>query len=278
LPKRCDTDGIRISGFGIRNAASGRIANPNPDGDSQIPSAESRSRFPAPESRSRIPNPEPRIPILNAIVDVDAAARAGWPPVDLARAFLNGGARFLQLRAKSTSSASMLDLAAAIVELAHASGATVIVNDRADIARLASADGVHVGQDDLAPSDVRAIIGRDAIVGLSTHTIAQLDSAITQPVSYVAVGPVFGSVTKATGYDRIGLDMVRAAADRAARHHLPLVAIGGITLQTAASVLQAGAASVAVIGDLLVTGDPEARVRAYVTGLAGGVPSPGSRV
>lgn len=178
-------------------------------------------------------------------------------------------------------SGALLETAAAIAELTRSCGATLIVNDRPDIAALSGADGVHVGQDDLAPVAVRAITGADAIVGLSTHTIAQLDSAVTQPVSYVAVGPVFGSVTKATGYDQIGLEMVRAAADRAARHGLALVAIGGITLEAAASVLDAGAASVAVIGDLLVTGDPEARVRAYVTGLArgaGGVPTRGSRV
>jgi thiamine-phosphate pyrophosphorylase len=175
-------------------------------------------------------------------------------------------------------SGPMLDTAAAIVDAARSCGATVIVNDRADVAALAGADGVHVGQDDLAPAAVRAIVGAAAVVGLSTHTVEQLDRAVVAPVSYVAIGPVFATATKATGYDRVGLEMVRAAAARAAAHGLPLVAIGGITLETAASVLQAGAASVAVIGDLLVTGDPEARVRAYVTGLAGGVPSPGSRV
>jgi thiamine-phosphate pyrophosphorylase len=101
-------------------------------------------------------------------------------------------------------------------------------------------------------------------VGLSTHTVDQLIEAVRQPVTYVAIGPVFGSVTKATGYDAVGLDMVRAAAVCAWQANLPLVAIGGITLDTGASVLQAGAASVAVIGDLLATGDPEARVQAFL--------------
>ena len=91
-----------------------------------------------------------------------------------------------------------------------------------------------------------------------------------QPVTYVAVGPVFGTVTKATGYDAVGLEMVRAAADMARSASLPLVAIGGITLETAASVLEAGAASVAVIGDLLAAGDPEARARAFVRRLEEG--------
>jgi thiamine-phosphate pyrophosphorylase len=201
---------------------------------------------------------------LNAIVDLEVAARAGWDAVDLAAAFLRGGARFLQIRAKEVSGGEFLAISARVVELAHGHDALVIVNDRADIARLSGADGVHVGQDDLAPRDVRRVVGDRAIVGLSTHTVDQLTEAVRQPVTYVAIGPVFGSVTKATGYDAVGLDMVRAAAACARQASLPLVAIGGITLDTGASVLQAGAASVAVIGDLLATGDPEARVRAFL--------------
>jgi len=179
---------------------------------------------------------------------------------------LRGGARFLQIRAKDASGAEFLAIATRMVELGHAHDALVIVNDRADIARLSGADGVHVGQDDLSPADVRTVVGDRAIVGLSTHTVEQLTVAVLQPVTYVAVGPVFGSVTKATGYEAVGLDMVRAAAACAREANLPLVAIGGITLQTAASVLEAGAASVAVIGDLLATGDPEGRVRAFLGG------------
>jgi thiamine-phosphate pyrophosphorylase len=204
---------------------------------------------------------------LCAIVDVDAAATAGWRPIDLATAFLNGGARFLQLRAKSMAGGPLLDTAAAIAELALASGATFIVNDRADIARLARAGGVHVGQDDLEPAAVRAIVGPEAIVGLSTHSVDQIDRAVTEPVSYVAIGPVFATTTKATGYDRVGLAMVRAAAARASARGLPLVAIGGITADNASSVLDAGAASVAVIGDLLAGGDPERRTREFLRAL-----------
>jgi len=218
---------------------------------------------------SRIPNPESRFPVLTAIVDVDAAARAGWRPIDLTRAFLDGGARFLQLRAKRLPAGEFLDLAAAMVELARARGARLIVNDRADIARLADAHGAHLGQDDLAAVAVRALLGREAIVGLSTHTVEQVDRAVAQPITYLAIGPVFGTATKATGYDAVGLEMVRSAAKRAAARGLPLVAIGGITLDTAASVVAAGAASVAVIGDLLASGDPEARTREYVLRLSG---------
>jgi thiamine-phosphate pyrophosphorylase len=158
----------------------------------------------------------------------------------------------------------LLDTASAIVDLARPSGAIVIVNDRADIARLAGAAGVHVGQEDLAPRAVRGIVGAAAIVGLSTHTVDQLDAAVEEPISYVAVGPVFGTTTKATGYEAIGLAMVREAARRASARGLPLVAVGGITLERAVSVIEAGAASVAVISDLLATSDPEAQTRDFL--------------
>lgn len=209
----------------------------------------------------------PLFPSLCVILDADVAARAGWPTLDLAAAYLRGGARVLQLRAKSMPGAELLATSSAVVQLARRYQAHVIVNDRADIARLAGADGVHVGQEDLAPSPVRAIIGDTAIVGLSTHTIEQVDRAVREPVSYVAVGPVFGTATKATGCEPVGLARVREAARRAAARGVPLVAIGGITLENAASVLDAGAASVAIISDLLCTGDPEARVRAVLKAL-----------
>ena len=207
-----------------------------------------------------------------AILDLDVSERAGWTLADLAAACLDGGARLLQVRVKRGSSAAFLEVASRIVELAHAAGAIVVVNDRADIARLSGAggaDGVHVGQDDLSPADVRRVVGPDAVVGLSTHTLSQLQEAVAEPVSYVAIGPVFGTTTKETGYDRVGLERVREAAGITAPHRLPLVAIGGITLDTALAVIQAGAATVAVISDLLATGDPAARVRAYLARLSG---------
>jgi thiamine-phosphate pyrophosphorylase len=148
--------------------------------------------------------------------------------------------------------------------MATASGASIVINDRADIARLSDAAGVHVGQDDLAPAGVRRLIGTDRIVGLSTHSLAQLDDAVRQPIDYVAIGPVFGTASKNTGYDAVGLTLVREAASRARPHGLPVVAIGGVTLEHAPDVLRAGASSVAVISDLLATGDPRARVRQYL--------------
>lgn len=140
--------------------------------------------------------------------------------------------------------------------------ADVIVNDRVDLAVMSRAVGVHVGQDDLAPAVARELMGEAAIIGYSTHTVAQVEGALTQPVSYVAVGPVFGTATKDTGYPAVGLELVRAAG-RLSRG-LPVVAIGGITLDTAPAVLDAGASCVAVIGDLIASGDPRGRIAAYV--------------
>ena len=200
-------------------------------------------------------------PPLHAIVDVDVAARAGWDPLRLAQAFFEGGAGCVQVRAKSLASGPLLELSRAVVEAARPFGAAVIVNDRADVARLAGAAGVHVGQEDLSPADVRAVLGPHAIVGFSTHTLDQFERALREPASYLAIGPVFGTSTKATGYDAVGLALVEAAAGLDSTR--PIVAIGGVTLDNAASAWAAGARSVAVIGDLLAGGDPRARVASY---------------
>lgn len=194
------------------------------------------------------------------------AARAGWAPLDLARAFLDGGATLLQIRAKNLGSGPLLTLCEDVVQAASPYHASLIVNDRADIAAIAQAAGVHVGQEDLAPVDVRRLVGPEAIVGFSTHTVAQIEDARHEPISYLAIGPVFGSRTKDTGYSAVGLDLVSTAARLAAP--LPVVAIGGITLETAASVIETGAASVAVIGDLVATDNPRGRVAAYLQRLA----------
>jgi thiamine-phosphate pyrophosphorylase len=153
-----------------------------------------------------------------------------------------------------------------VVRAVEPFGAEVIVNDRADLALASGAAGVHLGQDDLAAADARAQLGPRAIIGLSTHTLGQIDDALGQPVNYIAVGPVFGTATKDTGYRPVGLDFVRTARERVP-HRLPIVAIGGITLERAGPVIAAGASAVAVIGDLLVTGDPRGRVAAYCRAL-----------
>jgi len=198
---------------------------------------------------------------------VDACARSGQAPFDLVRSFLSAGVRLIQLRAKTWDSGAFLDLALASVAEASTGGATVVVNDRADIAALSAAPGLHVGQDDLTPLDARKIVGGAAWVGLSTHTEAQWTAALAAPVDYVAIGPVFGTQTKATGYAAVGLATVGRVAAAAGARGLPVVAIGGITLENAVSVIDAGGASVAVISDLL-NGSPEARARAFLRALA----------
>lgn len=203
---------------------------------------------------------------LHAIADVQAADGAGWTPIDLARAFLDGGATVIQLRAKRFPSGAFLDLCDAAVSLAKPYKADIIVNDRLDLALMSGASGVHLGQDDLSPVAARQLLGARAIVGYSTHTIDQVDKATLEPASYIAIGPVFGTTTKETGYDAVGLALVSAASARAKGR--PVVAIGGITLQRAPSVIAAGASAVAVISDLLSTNDPQGRVRAYLQALA----------
>jgi thiamine-phosphate pyrophosphorylase len=184
-------------------------------------------------------------------------------PVALAEACLRAGARVLQVRDKAGSSGAVLALMERLVTAARPSSGRIIVNDRADLARMAGAAGVHVGQDDLPVEIVRGLLGRDAIVGLSTHDPPQVDAALATSASYVAVGPVFGTSTKDTGYEPRGLDLVRYAAGRGK----PIVAIGGITLERAPEVMAAGASAVAVISDLLTGDDPEARARAFLAAL-----------
>ena len=207
------------------------------------------------------------LPRLYVVLDSDVAERFRWSIIDLARACLAGGARLLQVRAKHLAAGPMVELCERVVAEARPANARVIVNDRGDVARLADAAGVHVGQDDLTPDLVRRVVGPDLFVGLSTHTRDQVARALASPIDYLAVGPVFDTATKETGYERVGLDLVRLAAAEAAPVGMPVVAIGGITLEQAPSVLEAGAASVAVISDLLTGGDPEGRTRAFVARL-----------
>jgi len=128
---------------------------------------------------------------------------------------------------------------------------------------------VHVGQDDLPPTVIRRILGGTAIVGLSTHSNDQVRAASRLAIDYVAVGPVFGSHTKTAAGEAVGTNLVTSAAAilRESGESKPIVAIGGITLERAPAVLEAGAAAVAVISDLLSTGDPEERVRQYLRAL-----------
>jgi len=144
--------------------------------------------------------------------------------------------------------------------------AFLVVNDRPDIALLAGAAGVHVGQEDLPPKACRVVLGGAAMVGWSTHTHQQVAAALDQPITYLAIGPVYTTQSKATGFDAVGLDGVAAAAHQARAAGCPVVAIGGITLDAAPRVVAAGADAVAVIGDLIVS-DPARRVRQFLDAL-----------
>jgi thiamine-phosphate pyrophosphorylase len=197
------------------------------------------------------------------IIDTEACRRARVDPVALAEGCLAGGARILQLRDKRSSSAGFLTLADALIPRVRRAGAALVVNDRVDIALLSGADGIHVGQEDLTPAEVRRVYAA-SIIGLSTHDPSQIDAALETEATYVAVGPIFATSTKETGYSARGLDLVRYAAGRGK----PVIAIGGITLARAPEVADAGASGIAVITDLLSGGDPEARTRQFIAALA----------
>jgi thiamine-phosphate pyrophosphorylase len=205
----------------------------------------------------------PPKPFLYPIIDTGLCRSRLIDPVELCDAYMAGGARLLQLREKDRSSGEFLKLADVLVQRAKQAGALIIINDRADIARLSGAAGVHVGQDDLSVAAVRQLLPGPAIVGLSTHDDRQIDGAIEQNPTYLAIGPIFDTSTKETGYSARGLDLVRRAASRGK----PLVAIGGLTLGNMLDVVRAGAWGIAVISDLL-NGDPEARTRDFIARLA----------
>jgi thiamine-phosphate pyrophosphorylase len=198
-------------------------------------------------------------PFLYPIVDTADCRARGLDPLLIGEAYFRGGARLVQLRSKEDSSAAVLALADGLCAAARAAGARLVVNDRADIAVMAGADGVHVGQEDLPLEAVLEIVGPGKIVGVSTHSRQQIDRALDTGASYVAVGPIFATTTKDTGYPARGLDLIGYAAGRGK----PVVAIGGITLDRAREVLDAGASGLAVITDLQAGNAPEQRTRAF---------------
>ena len=204
------------------------------------------------------------LPPLYPILDIDLCRMRGRDPVALAVAFADGGARMMQVRQKSGGSGDLLAVCREVIEATRASRVTIIVNDRADVAVMSGAGGVHIGQDDLPAAAVRRIVGAGLLIGLSTHTPRQVDEALAGEIDYLAVGPIFRTATKDTGYEARGLDLVRHAAGRG----LPVVAIGGLSVETAPAALGAGATSVAIISDLLAAADPAGRVRAYLSRLA----------
>jgi thiamine-phosphate pyrophosphorylase len=190
------------------------------------------------------------LPKLYAIVDAGCFASGenwGSAVVDHALALVAGGVTLLQYRSKTSSAREMLVQARELRRAIH-SHIRLVMNDRADLCLAAGFDGVHLGQDDLSPVDVRAIVGAAPLIGLSTHNPEQVRFADTLPVDYVAVGPVFSTARKRNPDPVIGLDGVHVARRLTAK---PLVAIGGITRANCQAVIDAGADSVAVISDLL---------------------------
>jgi thiamine-phosphate pyrophosphorylase len=160
-----------------------------------------------------------------------------------------GGARLIQLREKRIAPREFYRDAEAAVIAAHARGAQIIINDRADIALALRADGVHLGQDDLPPDAARKLLGPDAIIGLSTHNVLQAQVAASLPVNYIAIGPIFPTASKVHPQAIVGLAGLRRVRNVVGA--IPLVAIGGITAKNAALVIAAGADAVAVISALL---------------------------
>ncbi|HXW77108.1 MAG TPA: thiamine phosphate synthase [Candidatus Eremiobacteraceae bacterium] len=169
-------------------------------------------------------------------------------------AAIDAGVDMVQLRDRSLTDGRLLETARFFAEVCRDNGALFIVNDRPDIALACGADGVHLGQDDLPPDDVRALVGDDFIIGLSTHSPAQVDAAVRTRADYIAVGPVHETPTK-PGRPAVGLDLVRYAA---ANVRVPFFAIGGIDASNVGSVAQAGAKAVAVLRAISQADDPAA--------------------
>ena len=166
---------------------------------------------------------------------------------EIVRMFLDGGANLIQLRDKEAGGRELLEQAIACLKLTRKAGATLIINDRVDVALTAGADGVHLGQDDLSVDEAREILGEDKIIGVSTHSIDQFRAALETSANYIAVGPVYPTITKENPAPVVGLELVREARKLTDR---PLVAIGGISHARAPEVIAAGADCVAVISAL----------------------------
>jgi thiamine-phosphate pyrophosphorylase len=201
------------------------------------------------------------IPAFYPIIDTQVLAQAGLAPVEMARALARAHASLVQFRHKGVYTREILAQAEEVGKIVRQSGARYIINDRADIALMLAADGVHVGQDDLPPARVRALVGEGVILGFSTHNEQQLRDGGKEPVDYLALGPIFGTPSKQNPDPVVGtaeLARLRAFTKK------PLVAIGGITRANAREVLTAGANSLAVISDA-VGPDLDARLAEWIS-------------
>jgi thiamine-phosphate pyrophosphorylase len=162
---------------------------------------------------------------------------------------VKGGAKLIQLREKQLASSAFFESARETLAFARENGAKLLINDRVDIALMIKAEGVHLGQDDFPPREARRLLGENAIIGFSTHNVEQAIAAREFPIDYIAIGPVFETRTKIQAERAIGLEGVSKA--RMAIGSIPLVAIGGITLENMSGVFGAGADSIALISSLL---------------------------
>ena len=201
------------------------------------------------------------LPRLYPITDV---VLSGQSHADQVEALAGGGATIIQLRDKNGSPRELYDSALAAVKVARRLGVLLIINDRVDIAVASGADGVHLGKDDLPPERVRALLGPDRIIGFSTHTLEQALAADLLPIDYLAIGPMFQTSTKEKPDPVVDLEVLGEIKRHVSK---PLVAIGGITLERARLVIEAGADSVAVISDLYSTGDAKARTLEFLRSL-----------
>jgi thiamine-phosphate pyrophosphorylase len=198
------------------------------------------------------------LPRLYVILD---AALLTAPETESARELADAGVRLLQYRNKSASSRELFAFSKKLSSVLLARGVSFLVNDRADVALLAEASGVHVGQEDLGVEAARTVIGAQKLVGVSTHNLKQFQEAAATSADYIAVGPVFSTSTKANPDPLIGTEFIRRARPLTEKS---IVAIGGITLERAAEVIEAGADSVAVISDILRAPNPGKRARQYI--------------
>jgi len=179
---------------------------------------------------------------------------SGLSHAEQVKRLVAGGATIIQLREKSMAAGDFYDEAKAAVDIARKAGVRLIINDRVDIALALGADGVHLGQDDLPVEAARALLGPDAIIGLSTHNMQQAEKALKLPVNYIALGPIFTTGTKSNPAPEVGLSRLQQISK--VLDGIPLVAIGGITPKNATDVIASGANSVAQISFLL--SDPAA--------------------
>jgi thiamine-phosphate pyrophosphorylase len=184
----------------------------------------------------------------------------GHEPLELARILLGSGVRMMQLRLKNAPGRELLAAARAIAALCRERGAMLIVDDRADIAMLSRAAGVHLGQEDLPLEAARRLVGRDLLVGISTHSVEQALAAERGGADYIGFGPLYagGLRNNPAGKGLAMLREVRAAVK------IPIVAIGGITEATMPEALAAGADACAIITDVVRAGDVAAKVKALL--------------